>query len=74
MKTKVTYTYRIVDLGCGCCSDSETYLEMTDKDGRWDEYHCRQLIENGEQLRQYLKEEHPELTDYEIVEEDCQWF
>mgnify|MGYP003707196077 FL=1 len=72
MKT-VTYVYRTFDLGCGCCSDSENYLEIRDESG-CQEIHCWQLISNEQELIQYLKEEHPQYLDYDIDDVNSWWF
>lgn len=69
----VTYVYRTFDLGCGCCSDSENYLEIRDENG-YQEVHCWQLIGNEQELIQYLKEEHPQYVDYEIDDVNSWWF
>ena len=69
----VTYVYRTFDLGCGCCSDSENYLEIRDENG-YQEIHCWQLIGNEQELIQYLKEEHPQYSDYEIDDVNSCWF
>ena len=68
----VTYIYRTFDLGCGCCSDSENYLEIRDEDG-YQEINCWQLISNEIELTEYLKENHPQYLDYEI-DVNSWWF
>ena len=69
----VTYIYRTFDLGCGCCSDSENYLEIRDENG-CHEIHCWQLISNEQELIQYLKEEHHQYLDYDIDDVNSWWF
>lgn len=69
----VTYVYRIVDLGCGCCSDSENYLEIRDENG-YQEIHCSAYISNEIELIQYLKENHPQYLDYDIDDVNSWWF
>lgn len=72
MTTIVRYFYRSYLENCGCCSNSESRLEF-EKDGRVSEEPCCCLIESEEELREYIKEQYPELTDYEIAD-DCAYF
>lgn len=65
MTTIVRYFYRSYLESCGCCSNSESWLEF-EKDGRVSEEPCYYLIENEEELHQCIKEQYPELTDYEV--------
>lgn len=65
MTTIVRYFYRSYLENCGCCSNSESWLEF-EKDGRVSEEPCYYLIENEEELHQCIKEQYPELTDYEV--------
>lgn len=65
MTTTVRYFYRSYLENCGCCSNSESWLEF-EKDGRVSEEPCYYLIENEEELHQCIKEQYPELTDYEV--------
>ena len=53
-------------------SNSESWLEF-EKDGRVSEEPCHCLIENEEELHECIKEQYPELTDYEIGD-DCDYF
>lgn len=73
MKT-ITYIYRTFDLGCDCCcSDSESYLEIRDDDG-FEEVACYEYICNEQELREYLKENHPELGEYLVDNDNSWWF
>ena len=65
MTTIVRYFYRSYLENCGCCSNSESWLEF-EKDGRVSEEPCYYLIENEEELHECIKEQYPELIDYEI--------
>ena len=72
MTTIVRYFYRSYLESCGCCSNSESCIEFIN--GRYTlEEQCYEVIENEEQLVQYLDEQYPELTDYEIGD-DCEYF
>ena len=65
MTTIVRYFYRSYLENCGCCSNSESWLEF-EKNGRFSEEPCHYLIENEEELHECIKEQYPELTDYEV--------
>jgi len=74
MTTKIRYVYNSYLESCGCCSNSESYIEMWTAELRgWEEHYCYELCSNEEELREYLKETFPALEDYEIVD-DCEWF
>ena len=72
MTTIVRYFYRSYLEGCGCDSNSESWLEF-EKDGRVSEEPCHCLIESEEELHECIKQQYPELTDYEIGD-DCDYF
>lgn len=69
----VTYVYRTFDIGCGCCSDSENYLEVRDENG-CRELFCCEYISSESELIAYLKENHPELLGYTIDDVNSWWF
>ena len=74
MTTKIRYVYNSYLESCGCCSNSESYIEMWTAEGRgWEEHDCYAFCSDEEELREYLKEAFPALEDYEIVD-DCEWF
>ena len=72
MTTIVRYFYRSYLENCGCCSNSESWLEFQ-KHVRVSEEPCHYLIESEEELHECIKEQYPELTDYEIGD-DCDYF
>ena len=69
----VTYVYRTFDLGCGCCSDSESYIEVRDESG-YEEVSCYELISDESELTAYLKENHPQFLEYTIDDVNSWWF
>jgi len=73
MTTKIRYVYKPFLLSCGCCSDSESYLEIWEVDKSYQEVPCCELMSNEDELKEYMKEHYPEILEYEI-EEDCKWF
>lgn len=73
MTLKVCYIYETWTEGCGCCSDSASYIEFFDTEGEYWEEHCGIYCENEEELRSYLRDAHPDLVEYE-VDEDSKWF
>lgn len=50
----VLYVYEEYDLGCGCCSDSDSTYSVWE-DGIWiiEDIHCP-LMENESDIREYL--------------------
>lgn len=65
MKRVIEYRYRSFLLGCGCCSDSESYYDVYEDDKC---VACEQwitLIENEEQLRKELSH----LEPFEVSED-----
>lgn len=73
MTTKVRYVYNSWTESCGCCSNSDSYIEMWTAERGWEEHHCYELCSNEDELKEYLKEAYPTLEDYEIVY-NCEWF
>lgn len=74
MNIIVRYIYRTFDLGCGCCSESESYVEVYSNECElYYEAACFMYCENEEELRSYLRDAHPDLVEYE-VDEDSRWF
>lgn len=69
----VTYIYRAFTLGCGCCSDSENYLEIRDEHG-CQELACHEYISDESELICYIKENHPQYLDYTIDDVNSWWF
>lgn len=69
MKRVIEYRYHSFILGCGCCSDSESYYDVyeDDKCVAYEQWITR--IENEEQLRKELA--HLELFE---VSEDSVYF
>ncbi len=72
MTIKIRYIHHSFRLGCECCSDSVTYIEMFNEEF-YEEIQCRALISNEDELKEYMKEYHPDILEYEI-QDDCEWF
>lgn len=72
MITKVRYVYNSYTLSCGCCSESDSYIEI-EKEGSYEEHSCFKLIGNDQDLREYLAEAYPDLVEYE-VDPDSEWY
>ena len=69
----VQYWYSSYDLGCGCCSDSDSYINVwvdgkLVEDERW-----FSLILNEEELREEISAQYPQYNGFE-VHEDTQYF
>lgn len=74
MNIIVKYVYRTFDLGCDCCSDSESYIEVySDECELYYEAACFMYCENEEELRSYLRDAHPDLIEY-VVDPESEWF
>lgn len=70
----IKYEYYTFDMGCGCCHDYESNVEIYQ--GREDAYmSCFTVgfMENEEELREYIDMYHPEYSNFE-VHEDSRWF
>lgn len=71
------YEYQMIDLGCGCCHDYESRLTVYESsradEGVYTSSFEVGLMENEEELREYIAEHHPEYNDF-VVHEDCRWF
>ena len=72
MTTKVKYMYNCYTLSCGCCSESDSYIEI-EKEGSYEEHSCFKMIGNEQDLREYLAKNYPELKDY-VIDEESEWF
>jgi len=72
MKTKVYYVYRSFGLGCGCCSDSESYVEVTEP-GKYAVEQQFPYCETEEEVRAAMSTQFSDITDYE-VDPDSQYF
>lgn len=70
----IKYEYYSWTEGCGCCSKSESTVEIFQ--GRLDAYMSSfnvPLMENESELQEYIKEYYPEYSDF-TVHEDTLWF
>jgi len=72
MTTKIRYVYNSFTLGCECCSDSVNYIEIFD-DNLYQDIPCYECLSNEDELKEYMKEYHPDILEYEIAD-DCEWF
>lgn len=65
---KVTYTYNVRVLGCGCCSESANYLEITDVATGWEVYWTDRAPTfcSQSELEEYVVEIH-NLQEHEFV-------
>lgn len=75
MKIIVTYTYSSYS-PCGdpsCCSDSDSYIEFQNENGKYWERDNVELIEDEEELLNYVKRRYP--NDEIVVDvENCQFY
>lgn len=70
----IKYEYNWWEEGCGCCTNSESTVEIYQ--GRLDAYMSQfnvPPLENEQELREYIQEYHPEYNDF-TVHEDTVWF
>jgi len=67
MKRVVEYTYHIFNLGCGCCSDSESYYDVYEDDKCVAYEQWITLIKNEEELRKELAHLEPfEVSEHSV--------
>jgi len=72
----IQYEYWSWSLGCDCCHDysSEVHIyETSREDGAYMSSFSIGLMENEEELREYINEYHPEYNDF-VVHKDTKWF
>jgi hypothetical protein len=70
----IKYEYYWYEEGCGCCSNSESTVEIYHN--RLDAYMSSfsvPIMEDEDELRKYINDYHPEYNDF-VVHEDTQWF
>lgn len=70
----IKYEYNWWEEGCGCCTYSESTVEIYQ--GRLDAYMSQfnvPIMENEQELREYIQEYHPEYNDFTVHEETF-WF
>jgi len=70
----IKYEYYWYEEGCGCCSNSESSVEIYVN--RLDAYESSfsvPLMEDEAELRQYINDNHPEYNGF-VVHEDTRWF
>ena len=72
MKYKILYMYEWWSLGCDCCTDSSSEVTIT-QDGVFVNSFGIALMENEDELREYMDQLHPEFKGFE-VDPDSEWF
>lgn len=72
MTSEVRYSYQVNTLSCECCSDSYSSIEIWDN-GEYEEFECFTVIENENELRDYLAKVRPQFKDY-TVDPESEWF
>ncbi len=72
MTIKIRYVYSSFNLGCDCCFDSVNYIEMFNEE-LYEEIPCDEYLSDEEELKEYMKEHHADILEYEI-QDDCEWF
>jgi hypothetical protein len=74
MQYVIKYEYYSWEESCGCCSDSESSVEIFHN--RLDAYMSSfsvPIMEDEEELREYIDKYHPEYSNF-IVHEDTRWY
>ena len=75
MKYELEYRYDWWELGCGCCSDSETSLTVRATDSSMPLHILNNvgLHSNEEELREWVEHNLPQYADFS-VHPDTEWF
>ncbi len=74
-KVRISYHYRTFDIGCGCCSDSESIIEFSD---RTSDIHVP-VMENENDLIEFLDVSQWDYfknwrDNFEIEINECVWY
>lgn len=71
---ELIYVYDWYSLGCDCCTDSTSEIEVY-KDGKEvNVIRHAPPIENAQELRKFIAEVYPEYSEYVIIDDHCCWF
>lgn len=74
MKYVLKYRYDTWSMGCDCCHDSSSEINVYDSEGNWvDEISYAPCIEDEDELRNYIRESYPQWSDFEVHDETV-WF
>lgn len=74
MKYKIAYEYSWYTLGCDCCTQSVSTIQVYDENRIMLDLEDVEYMENAEELITYMREAYPEYADAEVDEANCIWF
>lgn len=73
MKYTIAYEYYSWSLGCECCTDSSSEIRISEGSKLVKTIEYVDLMENAEELTEYINENYPEYSDC-VIDPDSRWW